>query len=410
MSHSLFQGCASSNTRAAVSRRTRLGVRRTPWLQTGRLWAHGPCRPAAARPGEPRTRGTLGPTMIGTLLLLVVLEAFGRPALARTRTVRCNQGETLTAAIAQAAPGDTLRLTGHCRETVLITTDDLTLTSTSGAIIDGQRAAQAVLTIDGARRMTLQGVTVQNGLYGVHVRRSASVSLMAVTATGNADQGLRIEENSTASLEDCTVENNTLSGIFVQRTSSAIFRGTIRSQNNGGNGFSVANTSHAIFDGATFTTQKNNANGIDIREASSVRFTNNTRVVARQNQLDGFLLLNSAHATVTNGTTIAATENDNRGFVVLRSASLFVINSTLEAAKNENAGIIVSAASMEVQTSTVTATENGAGIVVSNTASLLVGGALGEGSKVRAAENIFRRHRGGENVQCRDWGTEYRHQ
>jgi hypothetical protein len=297
----------------------------------------------------------MGRTIIVTVLLLAVLVALVRPARADMLTVRCNQGETLTAALAQAVPGDTIRLSGQCKETVLITTDDLTLTSTSGATIDGQGADQAVLTIDGARRITLQGLTVQHGLRGVHARRGASVSLTGVTATKNTEQGLRIDENSTASLTDCTAAHNDGSGIWVRDSSSVRFQGTLSTQNNGGNGLSVFNTSSvdfqgtistqnnggtgirvassssAFFDGATVTTNNNSAAGIHIREASSIYFDNTSRVEAKGNQSDGLLLSFASSMVIQNETTFSVTDNRGRGLAVLDAANLFVDHSTLEA-------------------------------------------------------------------------------
>jgi hypothetical protein len=346
-------------------------------------------------------------------LLLGILGAFGVPALARTLRVRCHRGETLTAALVQAAPGDTLRLTGQCTETVLITTDNLTLTSTSGAIIDGQGAEQAVLTIDGARRVTLQGVTVQHGLYGVLARGGASVSLTGVTAIENTAQGLRIDENSTALLTDCSVANSGGSGIWVLRTSSATFQGmtssrnnggngirvantssalflgTISSQDNGGNGIGVDNTSNAVFDNATVTTHNNTVNGIDIREASGVRFTNTTHVEAKGNQGDGLQLGFASHAALYNTTTFSATENNGRGIAVVESSSLLVSNSTIKTTKNLGDGIAIMASSMEVETSTISAIDNDSGIVVMNAASLLVESSLIGVSTIRTAKNFF---------------------
>ena len=403
MSHSLFHRSASSHTQAAASRRTLPRGRRTSW-------PHCLCHLGAAWPGALCLPGALGRTIIITVLLLAVLVDLGRPARADLLTVRCNQGETLTAAVAKATPGDTIRLTGHCKETVLITTDDLTLTSTSGATIDGQGAKQAVLTIDCARRLTLQGVTLQHGLRGVHARRGASVSLTGVTATENTEQGLRIDDNTTASLTDCTAAHNGGSGIWVGDSSSVRFQGTLSSQDNGGNGLSVFNTSSvdfqgtistqnnggtgirvalsssAFFDGATVTTNNNSAAGIAIRDASSIYFDHTSRVEAKGNQSDGLLLSFASSMVIQNETTFSVTDNRGRGLAVLDAANLFVDNSTLEALTNHGDGILVAAGSMQVLESTVSSWGNGvSGIVVVHSARLLVNGV----STVQTTKNFF---------------------
>ena len=404
MSHALFHGFASRNTQIVASRRLLPGARQTPW-------PHGPCHSGAVWPGALCPPGALGRIMTGTVLLLAVFLAIGRPVQAETLTVRCNRGETLSAAVAQAAPGDTIRLTGRCKETVVITTDDLTLTSTSGAIIDGQGADQAVLTIDGARRITLQGLTVQHGLRGVHARQGASVSLTGVTATKNTGQGLRIDDNTTARLTDCTAVHNGASGILVRDSSSAHFQGTITSQDNGGNGIgvfgaasvdflgttissqnnggtgiSVVSSSSAFFDGATVTTNKNTYQGINISDASNVYFANTTQVEAKGNQSDGLQLAAASNMTVQAESTFSATDNGGRGLAVLDAANLYVYNSTIEARASFWEGIEVAASSVQVQDSTVSTSGNGAnGLAVILGSRLLMSGV----SKVHTAENFF---------------------
>ena len=78
--------------------------------------------------------------ILGAVLGLTVFAAPG-PALAAIRNVDCSKGETITMALTDAVPGDTIRVTGTCRERITITADRLTLdgqgrtTSKEGEVI-----------------------------------------------------------------------------------------------------------------------------------------------------------------------------------------------------------------------------------------------------------------------------------
>jgi nitrous oxidase accessory protein NosD len=88
------------------------------------------------------------------------------PARADLRSVDCGKGDTITEALIKADPGDTIRVTGTCRERITIATDRQTLDGQGGAILDGGGGAPSELTglvtIDGARGVKVTGFTIQN--------------------------------------------------------------------------------------------------------------------------------------------------------------------------------------------------------------------------------------------------------
>ena len=59
------------------------------------------------------------------------------PVVAAIRNVDCTKGETITTALTAAVPGDTIRVTGTCRERITITTDRLTLDGQGSTILEG---------------------------------------------------------------------------------------------------------------------------------------------------------------------------------------------------------------------------------------------------------------------------------
>ncbi len=98
-------------------------------------------------------------------------------AASNMRVVNCDRGQNLGEALARAHPGDTIRVTGTCVEQVSIKTDQITLDGQGAATLDGGGGPfaefDAVVTIDGASGVTIQGFTVQNGPgeHSWHARR-----------------------------------------------------------------------------------------------------------------------------------------------------------------------------------------------------------------------------------------------
>jgi nitrous oxidase accessory protein NosD len=88
-------------------------------------------------------------------------------AEAKIIEVNCGASETILKTLQKAEPGDTIRVAGTCNERVVITTDRLTLDGQGRAILNGGGGAptelDGVVTIDGAKGVTLQGLTTQNG-------------------------------------------------------------------------------------------------------------------------------------------------------------------------------------------------------------------------------------------------------
>ncbi len=70
-------------------------------------------------------------------ILTLILVCVG-PALGENFQVDCTQPtQKLAPVLAAASPGDTIRIRGLCKETVTITTDQLTLEGDETAVLDG---------------------------------------------------------------------------------------------------------------------------------------------------------------------------------------------------------------------------------------------------------------------------------
>jgi hypothetical protein len=168
--------------------------------------------------------------------------------------------------LARAHPGDTIRVTGTCVERVSIKTDRITLDGQGAATLDGGGGPIAefdgVVIIDGASGVTIQGFTVQNGpgegILGTH---GAAFSVRNTTVQDNGSTGVVVAEGSTAELTDCSILRND-AGIDVFTQSSAVLKGSIRTNDNLLNGATVNGTSIIEIRGAQVEASRNGGEGL----------------------------------------------------------------------------------------------------------------------------------------------------
>jgi nitrous oxidase accessory protein NosD len=84
--------------------------------------------------------------------------------------VDCSK-RSLDDAISKADPGDTLQVTGACRERIVVTIDRLTLDGQRAATLHGGGSSggsfSGAIVIEGARGVTVRGFTIQNSSIGV---------------------------------------------------------------------------------------------------------------------------------------------------------------------------------------------------------------------------------------------------
>ena len=187
-------------------------------------------------------------------------------AASNMRVVNCDRGQNIAEVLARAEPGDTIRVTGTCFERVSIKTDRITLDGQGAATLDGGGGPAAefdgVVTIDGASGVTIQGFTVQNGpgegILGTH---GAAFSVHNTTVQDNGSTGVVVAEGSTAELTDCSILRND-AGIDVFTQSSAVLKGSIRTNDNLTNGATVNGTSIIEIRGAQVEASRNGGEGL----------------------------------------------------------------------------------------------------------------------------------------------------
>jgi parallel beta-helix repeat protein len=201
--------------------------------------------------------------------LLAVLCLAVSFATAATVTVDCDAGNTVNGALANVRPGDTVLVSGTCKEQVSIAPHIV------GITLDGQKkttiqhpggqAASPHALYNRGKEIIIKGFTVTGGLDGIHLSGPASAVIDGNVVVKNSGRGIHIDKGSIARILNTTVEQSGLIGIDVTGASyayigifiprvPALSPNTIR--NNGGPGINIERTSGAWIVGNTISNNK----------------------------------------------------------------------------------------------------------------------------------------------------------
>jgi parallel beta-helix repeat protein len=191
------------------------------------------------------------------------------PANAATASVDCDAGNTITAALVNVKPGDTVLASGTCNEQVSFAPEMVRIT------LDGQKKTTIQHPGKGApsphtvfirgKDITVKGITVIGGLDGIHLAGPASAELDGNVVNKATRAGIHIDKGSIARILNNTVEDCGAYGIDITGVSlayigvripriPALSPNTIR--NNGGAGINIERSSTAWIVGNTISNNK----------------------------------------------------------------------------------------------------------------------------------------------------------
>ncbi|MDE3198714.1 MAG: hypothetical protein KGN84_20370 [Acidobacteriota bacterium] len=268
--------------------------------------------------------------LVRAALFVIALQS---PLLADRKFTDCGKGQGLNAALQHLSDGDTLMFTGVCRENVSISTSGIVLIGQNGATIAPPKQTADALTVSGAQRVTLQNITVQNGINGLHLTGGASVTLQNITAQSNAVDGMLVEGSSSAYIAGSSAVNNGLDGLDVENTSSAIFNGNFLAQSNLVFGINLGTTSSATVNAATVTADQNTL-GIQVSVTSSWFLSNpGAAVVTNNNATVGLTVVSGSHLFAFGG-TISTSGNGLDGFDIASRSGMDLDAGTQATANN----------------------------------------------------------------------------
>jgi hypothetical protein len=226
-------------------------------------------------------------SLVGFGLLVWLLPSIGAAAI---RNVNCDTGGILQAEITAASAGDTIMVTGTCRENIYIeeTKEQITLNGGGTAIIEALNSNDMVVRAMG-RMIKIQGFTIRGGLDGIHTPGypppggGAKLYIDNNIVENNSRMGINIGQNSYAVITNSTVRNNTSYGIVVSELSSSrigvVGIGDANAypniiEGNGGDGIRVTRNAYALILGNTI--RGNTGNGIYVSKVSHADVASNT--------------------------------------------------------------------------------------------------------------------------------------
>ena len=208
--------------------------------------------------------GTGTPALVAGLCFFSALLAN-----AATVSVDCDAGNTITGALGGVKPGDTVLVSGTCKEQVSVAPEIVRIT------LDGQKkttiqhpggtAASPHAVYIRGKEITIKGFTVTGGLDGIHLSGPASTVIDGNVVVKNAGRGIHIDKGSIARILNTTVEQSggigidvtgasyAYIGVYIPRV-PALAPNTIR--NNGGPGINIERSSGAWIVGNTISNNK----------------------------------------------------------------------------------------------------------------------------------------------------------
>jgi hypothetical protein len=229
-------------------------------------------------------------------MLMVATTVLGQPQF----HVDCDHGgPKLSNAIELAKPGDTIVVSGTCRERVTVTKGPLTLDGGGNAILDGagvgpnEQAFNGLLTVDGAHGVTIRGWTIRNsageGIFGMH----GANMVIQETALEENFTGLGLS-NSAAEVVNSSMRYNSI-GLDAYSASTVIFRGEIDIARNTAESLTLNGRSLAEVRGAHVNVHDNLTGGVVISAESSMvifgfQASQASRLTANNNQGPGIVI------------------------------------------------------------------------------------------------------------------------
>jgi parallel beta-helix repeat protein len=226
-------------------------------------------------------------TIVFNTIEAALLACFCFPANSATLNIDCDAGNTIASVYATIKPGDTVLVSGLCKEQVNIPPEVTRVTfdgqkKTTIQHPGGQQASPHAFYNRG-KEVTIKNFTVTGGQDGIHLSGPASAMIDGNIVTKNSGRGIHIDKGSIARILNTTVEQSggigidvtgasyAYIGVFIPRV-PALAPNTIR--NNGGPGINIERTSGAWIVGNTISGNKDS--GITVHRNAQADVIANT--------------------------------------------------------------------------------------------------------------------------------------
>jgi hypothetical protein len=285
-------------------------------------------------------------------------------------------------ALKRAQPGETIVFTGTYRESVTITTENVTLQGVRGATIQGPGGgiagdiSQGLVNIVGARGVVIAGMTIRDSeTDGINGRQGAAFTVRDVHVLESADDGIEVTEASTMRVEGiCEVRGSGEEGFSITRGSSGIFQADhVTSTHNASSGISVFGTSTAAFRTGTVSTTHNTVGVVALGHASLELSLAGPTLFTAYNAVDGVITADASDLRLDGG-LLYATANGRRGLSIGGGSNLTLFAGAIRIEQNAagvgvdvgSTGAVFPAATLTIQGNT------GIGLLADNGSTLRV--------------------------------------
>jgi len=313
----------------------------------------------------------------GIFIFTITFTFFMTIAQAEVINVDCDSSPAgaVSAALDTAQSGDDISVSGTCNDSLYINKSGITIVgnlSGSPATFAGS-FTQDGITIDGANRVTIAGVTISGNIIGIASMGNAGFTLRDVTLDGNII-GVDVNNGSSAKFEGGVAINNSfVFGLEVINTStvtlvdgancdlnnnrvgaqisigSSFFASTgshVVANNNSSLGFSINTGSTAFFFGANLTGNGNGLDGVDVVSAANLQMDGESELVAENNGREGVSIDNSIvnlfgfFSTKPGFPRISSNNNASNGILLEKTSKLDIgQNASVSASSNAAAGV-----------------------------------------------------------------------
>ncbi len=230
-------------------------------------------------------------------LLCLAAPAFGqfRPTI----NLNCSRGDSLANAVAFAFPNTLINVKGTCAGPINIATDGLQINGVSAGVING--GGKDAVTITGAQRITLSGLSVTGGGNGIVAQNGAQVFLQNDTVSSNTVSGIVALASSSITVNGGASQNNAVHGLDIEATSALVVTGTYAISGNGVFGINVNNGSSLTLTAATLNVT-GNVLGIQLGTNASGFLDGQSTLSASRNISDGITIVSGSHVVDFGGT------------------------------------------------------------------------------------------------------------
>lgn len=181
-----------------------------------------------------------------------------------------------------SAPDLVLVVSGTCTENIVVTRDNVTITtngSTPASVVAADITLPAI-SLDGAHRVIIDGkfsngFSVSGGTFGIAATRGSSLDVANCAVSGASNTGIISSYGSTVSVDSCSVTGN-VTGVAAANTASAAVTNSTVSDNTGNGLIAVRSAYLRVGQDRSgnvvlkpVTVSRNGVNGIAISEGSA---------------------------------------------------------------------------------------------------------------------------------------------